>query len=131
MKGKIHSGLDTIGMTASLLCAVHCALVPLLLTALPLLGIGFLANEWVEISMIGLSAIIGCIALITTFKRHYSYTPLITLVTGFVLIFTGHALSNAAWEHIMVPLGGLTIAAAHYINWRLYTHQCADTNVIP
>ncbi|HEY2583370.1 MAG TPA: MerC domain-containing protein, partial [Mucilaginibacter sp.] len=49
---KHKSGLDNVGMTASVLCAIHCALVPLLITSLPLLGLGFLANPWLEWSMI-------------------------------------------------------------------------------
>jgi hypothetical protein len=45
---KLTSKLDRIGMTASTACAIHCAAVPLLITSLPLIGLGFLANPWVE-----------------------------------------------------------------------------------
>jgi hypothetical protein len=45
---KTSARLDSIGITASTLCAIHCAAMPLLFTSLPLLGLGFLANAWVE-----------------------------------------------------------------------------------
>ena len=49
-KTKYSSRLDHAGMTASILCAIHCAIVPLLITLLPLAGLGFLANPlgWME-----------------------------------------------------------------------------------
>ena len=40
-KGKYTSKLDNAGMTASILCAIHCAIVPLLITVLPLAGLSF------------------------------------------------------------------------------------------
>ena len=51
--------LDKAGATASLACAVHCALMPLVVTLLPLVGLGFLADERTEWALLGLSAPAG------------------------------------------------------------------------
>ncbi|HEY8783887.1 MAG TPA: MerC domain-containing protein [Mucilaginibacter sp.] len=59
---KRGSKLDRIGMTAFTLCAIHCAIVPLLITSLPLLGLGFLANPWFEWGMIIFALFIGIYA---------------------------------------------------------------------
>jgi hypothetical protein len=110
--------LDLWGMTASMGCAIHCATLPLVATALPLLGLEFLANAWVEIIMILLSVFLGTWSLLGTFAEHKSIKPLSLLIAGFLFIFSGHFY----WEHlesILIPLGGVTLAGAHFINWKL------------
>jgi hypothetical protein len=42
---KNEEALDNAGMTASLMCAAHCALLPIVVTLLPVVGLGFLAHE--------------------------------------------------------------------------------------
>jgi hypothetical protein len=46
---------DALGITASLACAIHCAVLPLMLTSLPLFGINIIHNAIFEYSMIGLA----------------------------------------------------------------------------
>lgn len=43
---------DRAGMSASLACAVHCALLPVALAALPALGLAWLDSPWVDWSMV-------------------------------------------------------------------------------
>jgi len=50
---------DALGISASLACAIHCALLPLFLTSLPLFGINIIHNYWFEASMILLAMAIG------------------------------------------------------------------------
>lgn len=114
--------LDQLGMTASLACAVHCAVLPFVLTTLPLFGLSFLAHSWVELAMIGLSLIIGVYSLSTSYPKHKKLLPIMVLITGFGLIATGHYLIESI-EAILIPIGGFTIAGAHYINWK-YSRTC-------
>ncbi|MDO7742295.1 MAG: MerC domain-containing protein [Pedobacter sp.] len=117
---KIALQLDRLGMTASTLCAIHCALVPIFLTALPLAGLQFLANEWVEITMIIVSVILGTLSLSISYrKQHKKVLPFFILFTGFALIGTGHFAGIESLEPVLIPIGGFTVAAAHLINWRL------------
>ena len=46
----INLNLDVIGMATSLLCAVHCALIPTLLSFSSLAGIRFLDNVWLDVN---------------------------------------------------------------------------------
>jgi hypothetical protein len=110
--------LDQWGMTASIACAIHCAALPLVATALPLLGLEFLANVWVEIIMIVLSLVLGTWSLLGTFGEHKNIVPILMLAAGFLLISSGHFLWHDL-ESILIPLGGFTLAAAHFINWKL------------
>jgi hypothetical protein len=127
MNLKINSTtLDKLGITASIGCAIHCAGLPLLMTFLPMFGLEFLANGWVEVSMIGISVFVGGCALIRTYANHKSLTPLIILVIGFLIIGIGHYLGESM-EATVVPIGGLTIAFAHYKNWKL-GHLCSHNH---
>jgi CHASE2 domain-containing sensor protein len=98
--------------------------VPLIFTSLPLLGLGFLANPRVEWSMIILALIIGVSSIsLSYFRSHRRLMPLFLLFTGFIIIIAGHLLITGWIESIIVPLGGLTIAAAHFVNYK-YVGAC-------
>jgi hypothetical protein len=74
--------LDKAGMTASVLCAIHCAIVPILITSLPLMGLGFLANPMLEWSMISLALLIGVHAIgLSYFRTHHKRLPMLLLIT--------------------------------------------------
>lgn len=117
---KTSVNLDRIGITASTLCAIHCALVPIFLTTLPLLGLDFLANEWVEIIMILVSILLGTLSLSISYrKQHRKLLPFFVLFTGFAIIGIGHFSGIESLEPILIPLGGLIVAGSHLVNWRL------------
>jgi len=122
---KYSSRLDHAGMTASILCAAHCAIVPLLITVLPLAGLGFLANPLVEWSMIIFALFVGCYAIGSSYFRiHHEALPVMVLIAGFLVIIAGHIWVHGWREALIVPMGGLLIATAHLINYRyarLYT----------
>ena len=123
-KGKYTSKLDNAGMTASILCAIHCAIVPLLITVLPLAGLGFLANPLVEWSMIIFALCVGTYAIgLSYFRTHRRLLPAILLVAGFVVIIIGHLFVHGWREAIVVPIVDLLIATAHFFNYR-YSAKC-------
>ncbi|TSD66267.1 MerC domain-containing protein [Inquilinus sp. KBS0705] len=115
---------DSIGMTASTLCAIHCAAVPIFFTSLPLLGLEFLANPWVEWIMIILALVVGLSSIVTSYFRvHHKVLPLAMLIAGFLTIIIGHLFITGWIEAIVVPAGGLMIATAHFINYK-YAGTC-------
>ncbi|TWI98703.1 MerC mercury resistance protein [Mucilaginibacter frigoritolerans] len=121
---KHHSKLDNVGMTASVLCAIHCAIVPFLITSLPLLGLGFLSNPWFEWGMIIFALFVGSYAIgISYFRIHHKILPVSLLIMGFLVIIGGHLFITSWREAIVVPIGGLLIATAHFFNFR-YTGKC-------
>ncbi len=112
--------LDRLGITASTLCAIHCAVLPFVITVLPIWGMGFLANEAVEITMIAVSLVLGVWSLSSGYrKQHQRIMPLLVLILGFIFIAFGHFSDLEALEPVLIPLGGFTIALAHYLNLRL------------
>ncbi len=115
--------LDFVGFSASMLCAIHCALLPFLLSMAPLAGLQFLDNPWIEYSIILLSFLIASNALVQGYRRHHQKAvALVIAIIGFILIGLGHALGIEILEVLLTPVGGVSIAIAHLVNWK-HIHQ--------
>ncbi len=111
--------LDFIGFSASLLCALHCAALPLLLSLAPLTGLQFLDNPWIEYTLILLSVVIASNALIHGYRRHHQkLMALLVAATGFSLITMGRLIEVEWSEVLLTSTGGVVIAMAHLLNWR-------------
>lgn len=112
--------LDCIGFSASLLCAIHCAALPFLLSMAPLAGLQFLDNRLIEHTIILLSFSIASVALIKGYRRHHhKLLALVIAIIGFALIGLGQVLEPEWKEILLTSSGGATIAIAHLINWKL------------
>lgn len=124
---KRLSRLDMIGMSASTLCAIHCALMPFIIVLLPLIGMEFVSSIMFEIILIAISVVIGSITLKDGyFKHHGSLTPFILFLTGLTIIIFGHLLfddhshgpeeTHGLIYFITIPVGALLIGIAHFVN---------------
>lgn len=120
--------LDRIGITATSLCALHCILLPVILPALPLLGIGFLADHMWEHIFLVVTAILGSIAMFSGFKRyHKKLYPFYLLMLGVVVYWQKHDFSEAV-QPFFIMIGATLIVAAHIINIKLCNSckQCSE-----
>lgn len=124
---KKLSRLDMIGLSASTICAIHCALMPFVIVMLPLIGLEFVSSVFFEITLIAVSVIIGSITLKDGFfKHHGSVVPFSLFIFGLAIILFGHVLIDDhnhghGVEHgityfITVPTGALLIGLAHFLN---------------
>lgn len=112
---------DKLGITASLLCAVHCMTLPVLLPVIAASGLGILSEPGFELAMIVLAVLIGMYSIIKSFWSHHRKVyPFYFIGMGLLLLAMakGGAVGEEL-EEIMVPLGVLCIALAHGLNWRL------------
>lgn len=116
--------IDFVGFITSLLCAIHCACLPLLLSLTSLVGLGFLNNPWIEYSIVLISLSIASYALILGYRRcHHKPLALIVVFNGFALIILGHFL-NIEWIEItFTSSGAIAVASAHFINWKHIRHK--------
>ncbi|MFT4152514.1 MerC domain-containing protein [Parafilimonas sp.] len=109
--------LDTLGVSASLVCAVHCAVLPLFFTSLPLFGLEVLHNKVFEYSMIILAGLIGSYSLYHGWKKHHHKTlPLIIFLTGMVLLILKEAVAGA--ELLLLIPAATLIISAHILNYK-------------
>lgn len=123
-RGRSGTKLDSLGVAASLLCAAHCALLPVAMALLPAIGLGFLGSEAAERSLFGLSATLGIISLTLGYRRHRVRAAVGLLSIGLALFAAGR-LAEAFEAEVLgvasVVLGGLVVASAHLVN----RHFCA------
>lgn len=114
--------LDRIGATGSLLCAVHCAILPLLLALAPAIGIG-LANHDFEVGFVAFAILLALTSLLFGYRRHRHVHALALLVPGIALLAMGVVIEGArgmAVAHaVTMASGGGLVAAAHLLNLRL------------
>ena len=117
---KLSEPLDFVGFSASLLCAIHCGALPILLAFVPMAGVRFLTDPWVEYVMIVTSLIIASLSLIHGYRKHHQQASGLWVAgVGFALIFAGHGLAYEGAEIVFTTLGATLIAVAHLINLKL------------
>lgn len=123
---------DRVGAAASLLCAVHCAVLPFVLALLPLLGLGFLEGHTFERVFVLCAATLASVALVVGYRRHHRRGPLLLALPGLCLLVAGVCvdLDTALVAHaVMVTIGGTLLACAHLVNLRFsrvrHVHELA------
>src|SRR6185312_1483337 len=123
--------VDRVGATASLLCAVHCALLPFVLALLPLIGLEFLAGHTFERIFVVCAATLASASILVAYRRHRRPHALFLMVPGIALLLFGIAIDLDA--HVLVHTasvvaGGVLVASAHVTNLVLahrHTTICA------
>ncbi len=113
---------DRVGALGSVLCAVHCALLPIVIAALPALGLGGFALVDIDQAFTVFATLLGVAVLSYGYRRHRAFRAWMVLIPGLALIWIGSftPLHNHSMGHVVVMVaGGLAVAAAHLINLRL------------
>lgn len=109
---------DALGITASIICAIHCAILPLAVASLPILGINIIHNPVFEYGMILLAFLIGTRALWHGYRRHHRQTvPLLLFVIGLSFLVAKQVWHE--YEFRLLPFAVILIVAAHILNFRL------------
>jgi uncharacterized membrane protein YoaK (UPF0700 family) len=120
--------LDFLGIATSLACAIHCALLPLFLTSLPVFGINIIDNMYFENTMVVIAFIVGILALRHGKQRHHhSLMPIVVFSLGILLLF-----AKVIWHEwqfwFLFPAVSL-IVTAHLLNFgfcRIHNHAHVD-----
>ena len=109
---------DALGIATSVLCAIHCAVLPLFLTSLPLLGINIIHNAVFEGAMIVAAFLIGSNALYHGYKKHHGKKlPLVLFAVG-MLFLVAKQVWHTAELWLLLP-AVVCILCAHIINYRI------------
>lgn len=117
-----------MGIATSAACAIHCALLPVLVSSLPVFGINIIHNSFFEWGMIGLAFLVGSYSLFHGFAKHHrNLIPIYIFSAGFMFLVCKqffHSVEN--WFLIFaVPL----IIGAHYYNYRLcHRSKCSSAH---
>ena len=141
--------LSKAGSIASLVCAVHCALTPLAILALPVIAAhswggldvilgGFLADttEWF---FVGVIAVLAGFGLLATYPLHRDIRPAIITAVGLFLLVVAHVwmIPSSLGEITCDVIGASLIAFAGFWNRRLchclgcHTHDDSPESSTP
>jgi len=127
---------DALGIAASLACAIHCAVLPVLLTSLPIFGMNIIDNTGFEYFMIVLALAIGSYSLWHGFRKHHHKTlPIFLFMGGIILLFLKQVWhSYQIW--FLAP-AIVAIVSAHFSNYRFcrlanhcHTEDCNHKELI-
>lgn len=113
---------DRFGALASLLCAAHCALLPLLFALLPSLGLGVAGQVGFERGFALFATALALVTLVAGYRQHRALAALAWLTPGLLLVWVGAfaPIAHAGVAHaLLMTVGGTLVGAAHLVNLRL------------
>lgn len=148
-KGHGHGWLDSLAISMSMICAVHCLLTPVLLSLLPIISTTFWVHENFHLWMVFFVVPTTSLAVFMGCRQHKDKAVAVLSMTGLAFIvfiaiyqYSFHAVQPLADcgtcpscapqgtgsffnpTTIMNSMGGLFLASAHFRNYRL----CRKTN---
>jgi len=119
-------GVHHVGATFSLACAVHCLATPLLVSVLPLVGLGFFASERFEWAMLSMVLLMAILSSASGLRTHGRRRILIGFGVGSVFMLAGH-LFEGLLHGIVVGAGGFVLSICQLIN-RRWCRVCGECN---
>ena len=137
---KLGHKLSKAGSITSLICAIHCALTPLAILALPVIAAhswngldrilgGFLAQttEWI---FVGVIAVLAGFGLLATYPLHRDVRPALLTTLGLGILTASHLWieQGGPIEITLDVLGASVIAFAGFWNRRLCHHLGCHTH---
>ena len=120
---RSHRLIDRLGATGSLVCAIHCALLPLAIAMLPALGIAKWLGDGFEQGFVLFATALGLFSVMWGYRRHGAVRALGLLLPGLAILWL--AILYAPLHHALIPhalamtCGGTLVGLAHLANLRL------------
>jgi MFS family permease len=108
---------DAVGAMGSLVCLLHCLMLPAAVAPLPWLAL--FAGEWLHQGLAVALAVPALLAFVSGWRRHGRRLPGVLLAGGLVALYAAAFAAPEDWETALTVLGGLTLIAAHGLNHRL------------
>lgn len=126
LKMAIKINWDAMGIATSVACAIHCAILPIIATSLPIFGINIIHNLIFEWGMIALAFVVGSYSLFHGYiKHHRSISPVLIFAVGFAFLLLKQVFHQYEIWFLIVAV--IFIISAHYYNYTLcHKSRCAS-----
>ena len=123
---NIKLNWDALGIGTSILCAIHCALLPVLMSTLPIFGVNIIHNLIFEWGMIVLAFVVGSYSLFHGYiKHHRSLVPVLIFSFGFVFLVLKQFFVQYEIPFLIIAV--VLIISAHFYNYRLcHRSKCSS-----
>jgi hypothetical protein len=123
---SVPSRAERAAVFLSLLCAVHCLLLPVAMAVLPLLGVGgLLFSEGTELALGAFVVISALLGLAWGYRRHRDARFVLATLTGLALYLVGHGFEHSWLGLLLSVIGALSLAASSFLGMRA-AHHCED-----
>lgn len=117
--------MEKAGMSAGVLCAVHCAATPIVLAAAPVLAPWLEMGHELELALLLLGFPLAVLVLGRDYKNtHRKSLPLKLAAFGFACIYFVEMVMHEAWWISIA--GAFALLAAYYINHKYTAHQSEE-----
>ena len=118
----IRNRLDRVGLTLSVLCAVHCVGTLLLVTVLGLGGSILLDPAIHRVGLVLAMVVVG-VAIGLGALRHRPPAPSVIAVMGLTFMGVAMTAPRESEEAVLTIIGVSLVALAHVLNVR-HLHRC-------
>ena len=113
---------DFLGIAASIACAIHCALLPVIMSSLPVFGVNIIHNIYFEWGMIALAFLVGAYSLVHGYLKHHRNTfPFVLFFIGFTFLVLKQFFSQQ--EYLFLAFAVCLIVSAHLLNFKYCRHS--------
>lgn len=115
---------DRLGISASMLCLVHCLVTPVLILLAPFVG-NFLSQPIFHIVIVAIVFPVATWALWLGYRLHHMKRMLWLGVLGLTLIACAMTLgkNDPHVEMLFMVSAGVFLSSAHYLNLRACRHH--------
>lgn len=120
-----HALSHYIGLSASVLCLIHCLALPLITPLLPLLA-GH--NHWLVESVFIALITLSTMTIYKGYREHREPRSLILGLCGFVLLVLSLFFEHNGLQISLSVAGSFLMTLAHYTNYKLckIPDSCCD-----
>ncbi|MDQ6722819.1 MAG: MerC domain-containing protein [Thermoproteota archaeon] len=113
----IKANWDILGIATSVGCAIHCAVLPVIVSTLPIFGINIIHNSFFEWGMIMLAFVVGSYSLFHGYVRHHrNNLPVLLFSAGILFLVLKQFFSHQ--EYLFLFFAVCLIIAAHLLNFK-------------
>jgi len=123
---RVARTADRVGAVVGFLCAIHCALVPILLGLVPAIGLGFLVDETFERVLLIVAAFVAGVAFLHAWRRRHPLSIILGFAGGLALLVLGHGFEEYTVPSAFLSVsGGVLLGVSHIRNSRCHRAACA------
>lgn len=120
---------DRCGLVASAMCLIHCALTPVVISAIPAVKIYFSGTEWLHAALVLVAVSLGGCALLLGKLHHRKKLQTTVAAVGISLLLASLAEDQlGVVAEISAILGALSMAILHVKNIQAAQACCSAQN---
>lgn len=133
-----HRWTHYLGVSASLLCLIHCLTVPVLLVIVPTVaGMNIIELNFMwEVVFVSLS-IVSIYTILQMHRTHKKFSPALPVAFVGVIVLIGALFLEHEAAHFVLPIGSVLILVAHMLNLKYCSSHsnchksCSHSSAVP